>query len=139
MISFRFRSVLFSVMIGLMPAACGWAQTSLVNSALEGSVSDSGGGRIPGVTVMVRAVATHQAREVATTGEGVFRISELPPGNYEVSVSRAGFAPYKHTGVLMPLGSTVYLDIVLQLENVTTQVTVSAQPPAIDPAQTSVS
>jgi hypothetical protein len=139
MIDFRFRSGLFKVMIGLMSAASVWAQTSLVNSALEGSVGDSSGGRIPGVTIMLREAATHQTREAATTGEGMFRISELPPGTYEVSVSQAGFAPYKHTGVLMPLGSTVHLDIILQSENITTQVTVTAQPPAIDPAQTSVS
>jgi hypothetical protein len=54
-------------------------------------------------------------------------------------VAQPGFGPYKHAGVILPLGSTVHLDIVLQSESVTTQVTVTAQPPAIDPAQTSVS
>ena len=137
--NFRFRSGLFKVMIGLMSAASVWAQTSLVNSALEGSVGDSSGGRTPGVTIMLREAATHQTREAATTGERMFRFSELPPGTHEVSVLQAGFTPYKHTGVLMPLGSTVHLDIILQSENVTTQVTVTAQPPKIDPAQTSVS
>ena len=37
------------------------------------------------------------------------------------------------------LGSTAHLEIVLRSEGVTTQVTVTAQPPAIDPAQTAVS
>jgi hypothetical protein len=40
---------------------------------------------------------------------------------------------------LVPLGSTVHLDVVLQSALVSAQVTVTAQPPAIDPAQTSVS
>src|SRR5262249_9858142 len=56
------------------------AQTSLVSSALDGSVSDSSGGRIPGVRVTVRQLATHQRREVSTTADGTFRITELPPG-----------------------------------------------------------
>jgi hypothetical protein len=78
-------------------------------------------------------------REVATTAEGAFHVAELTPGTYEVTASQPGFGPYKHAGVLLPLGSTVHLDIVLQSEGVATQVTVTAQPPAIDPAQTSVS
>src|ERR1700674_1000590 len=104
MVSFRFRSLFFNVMIGLMSAVSVWSQTSLVNSALEGSVSDSSGGRIPGVPIMIRDVATNHTREVLTNSEGVFRISELPPGIYEVSASHPGFAPYKHAGLLMPLG-----------------------------------
>lgn len=115
------------------------AQTSLVSAALDGSVSDSTGGRIPGVRVTVREVETNQAREVSTAADGAFRISELPPGTYEVSASEPGFAPYRHAGVLLSLGATAHLDMVLQSAGITTQVTVTAQPPAIDPAQTSVS
>src|SRR5262249_44402064 len=37
------------------------------------------------------------------------------------------------------LGFTVHLDIVLQAEGVTTQLTVTAQPPSIDATQTSIS
>jgi hypothetical protein len=127
------------IILGLVVSASVWAQTSLVSAALDGSVSDSSGGRVPGAKVMVREVETHQGREASTTVEGTFHISELPPGTYEVSVSQPGFGPYKHAGVVLPLGVTVHLDIVLQSGGVTTQVTVTAQPAAIDPAQTSVS
>jgi hypothetical protein len=41
--------------------------------------------------------------------------------------------------VILLLGSTVHLEITLPSEAVTAQVTVTGQPPAIDPAQTSVS
>lgn len=115
------------------------AQSSLVSGALEGSLSDSSGGRIPGATVTVRDVATHRTRAVAASAEGLFHIPELPVGTYEVSVSQPGFTPYRHAGVTIPLGSTIHLDIVLQSGGVSTQVTVTAQPPALDPEQTSVS
>ncbi len=123
----------------LFLASFALAQTSLVGGALAGTVGDSTGGRIPGVTVVVRETGTHQAREVSTDAEGAFHFSELPVGTYEVLVSLAGFTPYRHAGVTLPLGGTVRLDIVLQSGGVNTQVTVTAQPPAIDPAQTSVS
>jgi hypothetical protein len=120
-------------------ASNAWAQTSLVSGALDGSVSDSSGGRIPGVEVTVRDTATHLTREVSTNAEGTYHITELPVGIYEVSASSPGFAPYRHTGIAIALGSTVHLDVILPSAGVTTQVTVSAQPAAIDPSQTSVS
>ena len=125
--------------LALLLASSALAQTSLVGGALAGSVSDSTGGRIPGVTVTVRETAAHQVREVLTDAEGAFRFSELPVGTYEVLVSLPGFTPYRHAGVTLPLGGTVNLDIVLPSGGVNTQVTVTAQPPAIDPAQISVS
>jgi hypothetical protein len=110
-----------------------------VGAGLDGAVSDSSGGRIPGARVTVRELTTHQTREVSTTSDGTFLVSQLPPGTYEVFASQSGFGPYRHAGVILPLGSTVHLDVTLQSESVTTQVTVTAQPPAIDPAQTAVS
>jgi hypothetical protein len=123
----------------LLLAGSACAQTSRVGGALNGSVSDSLGGRIPGATVAVREISTHQAREISANAEGAFRFSELPVGTYEVLVSQPGFTTYRHAGVTLQLGGTAHLDIVLQSGGVNTQVTVTAQPPAIDPAQTSVS
>jgi len=88
--------------------------------------------------VTAREVSTHQAREVSTNVEGVFRIQELAPGTYEISVSQTGFAPYRHAGVTIQLGATTHLDVALQSAGVSTQITVTAQPPPIDPTQTSV-
>jgi hypothetical protein len=101
-------------------------------------VTDPTGGRIPGASVTVRDVATHQSRDLSTNAEGLFRFAELPAGTYEVTVTQSGFALYHHAGVMLPLGSTIRLDVALQSASVNTQVTVTAQPPAIDPAQTSV-
>jgi hypothetical protein len=110
-----------------------------VSATLEGSVSDSSGGRIPAAKVTAREVETHLAREVSTSADGSFHFAGLPPGTYEVSATQPGFGRYRHLGVILPLGSSVHLEIVLASESVTTQVTVTAQPPAIDPAETSVS
>jgi hypothetical protein len=122
----------------LLIACVGRAQTSLTGGALTGVVGDSSGAVIPAARVRLRDVATHQAREAAAGPDGAYRFAELPAGTYEVAVDQPGFAPYRHAGVTVTLGATARLAIVLQSAGVTTQVTVSAQPPAIDPAQTSV-
>lgn len=123
----------------LLASSTSYAQTSLVGGTLQGVVSDSAGGRIPGATVTAHEVATGLVRETSTNPEGAFRISEAPAGTYEISVSKSGFAPYRHAGVTLALGSTVRLEIVLELGTVSSEVTVTAQPPAIDPAQTTLS
>jgi outer membrane receptor protein involved in Fe transport len=123
----------------LLLAAAARAQSSLVGGSLTGVVIDSASGRIPGAKVVAREIDTHRERTISTDAEGLFRISELPAGTYQVSVQQSGFAPYQHAGVTLPLGSTVHLDIVLQPATASTQVTVTAQPSPIDPTQTSVS
>jgi carboxypeptidase family protein len=88
-----------------LTSAC-WAQSSLVSGALDGSVGDSSGARIPSATVTVRDTATNRMREAPTNAEGAYHIAELPVGTYEVLVAQPGFAPYRHTGVTIQLGST---------------------------------
>src|SRR5438132_791398 len=95
------RTILLCAWLG--SSAC--AQTSLVSGALDGSVSDSSGGRITGVAVTVRDNATHLTREVSTNAEGSYHFTELPVGIYEVSASQPGFAPYRHIGITIALGS----------------------------------
>jgi Carboxypeptidase regulatory-like domain/TonB dependent receptor-like, beta-barrel/TonB-dependent Receptor Plug Domain len=126
-----------AVLLALL-SSVGFAQTSLVSAALEGAVSDSSGGRVPEASIRIRETGTHQVRIATASREGIYRFSELPVGTWEIEVNQPGFARYKHAGVTLQLGATAHLDIVLQPPGVTTQVTVTAQPPAIDPAQTSV-
>ena len=114
------------------------AQSSKTSGTLEGTLSDTSGGRIPGAKINLRQNETNQTRTVSTDDQGFFRATDLLVGAYEVRVELPGFAPYTHTGVALDVGTTVHLEIVLPAAGVTTQVTVSAQPPAMDPTQTSV-
>jgi hypothetical protein len=121
----------------LVSAATALAQSSGVTGTLEGIVADASGGRIPGVTVKIRAVETNHAYQTTTNDEGIFRFTQLQPGSYATDMQYAGFASYSHAGIRVTLGSTTHLDVVLQLVAGDT-ITVTAQPPAIDATQTSV-
>src|SRR5712691_2953507 len=126
------------LLLALVGVAMSAAQTSKTSGTLEGTLSDATGGRIPGVKVSLRQTETNQTRTVYTDDEGFFRATDLPVSTYEVRIEAEKFAPYLHTGVAIGVGNTAHLDVVLQAAGVTTQVTVSAQPPPIDPSQTSV-
>src|SRR3989449_8722632 len=127
--------VLLLALVGVTMSA---AQTSKTSGTLEGTLSDATGGRIPGVKVSLRQIETNQTRTVYTDDEGFFRATDLLVSTYEVRIEDSRFAPYLHTGVVIGVGTAVHLDVVLQAAGVTTQVTVSAQPPPIDSSQTSV-
>ncbi|HXE34271.1 MAG TPA: carboxypeptidase-like regulatory domain-containing protein, partial [Verrucomicrobiae bacterium] len=60
--------------------------------ALRGTVQDLTGGRIASAKIVVLAGESTFRREAASNDRGEFRIDDLVPGNYRVSVNAAGFA-----------------------------------------------
>jgi hypothetical protein len=60
--------------------------------ALRGVVQDSSGGRIPSAKIVIQAAEFSLVREVKTNERGEFRIDDLLPGTYSVSISASGFA-----------------------------------------------
>src|SRR5882724_3596704 len=122
----------------LLCAANAAAQTSQVGASLGGTVSDGSRAVIPQATITLRNILTSRSRTVTTDDQGLFRADQIAVGTYEVRLEHPGFAPYRHTGVVLSLGQTVHLDIVLSLVSVSEEVTVRAQPSAIDTSQTSV-
>jgi hypothetical protein len=57
---------------------------------------------------------------------------------YEIRLEHTYFAPYRQAAVVLSLGQNLHLDIILYPVSTSEQVTVSAQPLAIDKSQTSL-
>ena len=60
-------------------------------SSISGVVKDSGGGVIPGATVVVTSNATTTKFETVTNSTGSYSVPPLPAGTYTVSASLEGF------------------------------------------------
>ncbi len=86
----------------------------------------------------LRNLATNQTRAVTTDEQGFLRANELPVGTYELQVEHPGFASYLHTGITVTVGRTVHLDIQLVPAALQQQVTVTAQPSALQPSETTL-
>src|SRR5712671_3259888 len=135
------RSVAIDVALSFLFLLCvvsAGAQTSRTGASLHGTVTDGSGGVIPNTRITLRNTLTNLFRTVATDERGSFRAEQLPVGTYEVTAEQNGFAVYRHAGIQVSLGQTVYLDIVLSPASESASVTVSAQPSVMDPSQTSV-
>jgi len=138
---FLTRYIAVAAVVSLLILVCAsgaGAQASKVGATLDGTVSDSSGAVVPQTRITLRNTLTNQSRIVTTDDQGFFRADQLAVGTYEVRLEHPGFAPYRHTGVVLNLGQTSHLDIVLALASASAEVTVSAQPSAIDTSQTSV-
>ena len=85
------------------------------DAAISGTVTDTTGLVLPGVTVDVRDAAGDSAASVVTDGAGLFTIT-LPPGTYEVTFALPGFQEAVRGSVEAGAGATVILDVELAVE-----------------------
>ncbi len=100
--------------------------------AIQGVVSDSSGGVIPGATVAATNIATNNKTTRETSAAGLYVLSALPPGRYIVEVSGNGFQPLRQEKINVDALTTIGLNFTLKVGNITDAVTVSYAPPQIN-------
>ena len=83
--------------------------------AIEGTVTDPQGAIVQGAALTVRNAATNFARSATADDNGHYRISQLPPGTYEVKVSGTNFKTSVVSDVVVAVGQTLPLDIHLEI------------------------
>src|SRR3981081_4762812 len=111
------------------------AQTSRVAGAIEGSVEDPTGSTVSGATVTLRNQGTNQMRTTPTNSQGSFHAGELSVGRYELRVESRGFSPYVNNAIVVSIGRVVRMTVRLSPATGPQTVTVSEQPPSIDPTE----
>ena len=84
----------------------GYAQ----EAAITGSVTDSTGGVLPGVTVTAVHEATGNTFVAVTDDRGIFRIAARV-GGYHLTAELAGFSTVTRTGVTLLVGQTVAVSL----------------------------
>jgi hypothetical protein len=108
------------------------AQTTGV---VVGTVTDTNGSPLPGVTVEARSAALQGSRVDTTDPYGVYRLPLLPPGQYTVSFTIDGFAPVTRRDVSVALGRDMRVDTTMRPAQ-SAEITVSAQAPVLDVSST---
>ncbi len=92
--------------------------------AIEGTVTDPQGAIVQGAALTVRNAATNFARSTTSDDSGHYRISQLPPGTYEVKVSGTNFKTSVVSDVVVAVGQTLPLDVHLEIGGASEIVTV---------------
>jgi hypothetical protein len=97
---------------------------------MQGRVTDESGGALPGVQVTVRGPGA--PRTVYTDARGEFRITNLDPGTYSLTLTLAGFQTVNRENVAVNLGRNTELTVPMGLTRVEAAVTVTSEAPLLE-------
>ena len=95
---------------------------------VSGTVTDAGGGVMPGATVSIKNAGTNQVRETTTGTDGTFQFPDLLAGTYDITVSVQGFKTYEQKGIVLGATERVALrQIALEVGQLQETVTVTSE------------
>ncbi len=112
------------VIAAALAFCCAGARAQTTGS-ISGTVRDATGSVIPDLAIIARNVDTGVQQNATSNGDGFYAFTTLPVGRYELETFRAGFKPYKRSGLTIDVGTKLQIDITLELGEQSEQITVS--------------
>ena len=109
----------------LLAFAAASASGQTIFGRISGTVTDSSGAVIPNASVTVRNNATNLERTAVTDDEGFYTVTNLPVGNYTVSVEQTGFKKSVQTGNVLAADTRLTVNLTLEPGSVSETVEVS--------------
>jgi hypothetical protein len=125
--------ILQAVLCLIFLAGAVFAQTTTTTGEINGTVSDTSGAVLPGVTVTATNLNTGLTRTVYTDANGSYTIPLLPPGSYRVVAELAGLGEARRE-VRVFLGQAANTRFSLNPQ-IAEEITVTAEAPLIDTTQ----
>ena len=109
------------------------APLSAFAQGIAGTVRDTSGAVLPGVTVEASSPALiEKTRSVVTDGGGQYNIVDLKPGTYTVVFSLPGFSTIQRAGIELTTGFTASINADLKVGSVEETITVTGASPVVD-------
>ena len=129
----------FILLFGFIAFALPTQAQDLDDVTITGRVLDTNNAAIPGAKVTATLEATGATRTVTADAEGRYRLIELKPGTYTLTVIAGGFAENKFANIVTVAGQNVQLDVPLSPQGATVEVEISDDTaPAVDTTRTVV-
>lgn len=121
------RGVCLIAFLLLLPVL---AAAQVTTGDIVGRVTDTTGAVLPGATVTVEHVGTHDTRVAPTSATGDYVVNLLPIGAYTVKIELQGFGGY-NARVTLAAGDRARVDARLQVGTVAESVTVTGESPLL--------
>jgi hypothetical protein len=123
----KFVTALVTLPLLLLSFPVGRLAAQVVGGTISGTVSDKSGAVVGNATVSVKNLATGVATTVRTNVQGLYSIPNLLPGNYQQTVSAAGFETAIRNGIVLTVGSQMASNIEMKVGAANETVEVSEQ------------
>ena len=128
---------LFVVVLLSAHAAFGQAQSNAAD--IQGTIKDANNAVVANATVTARNPSTNVTRNATSNDNGLYRIINIPPGDYEITVEAPNFKKAVLPKVTVTVGQAAEVDVTLELGELREVVTVSnATTEIIETSKTSV-
>ena len=98
---------------------------------ITGTISDPAGAVVASATVEARNDATGAVFQVASTNTGNYTLSQLPAGDYAMTVTVPGFKKFVRQNITVSVAGTLRIDVVLEVGSATESVTITEAPPLL--------
>jgi hypothetical protein len=93
---------------------------------------------VPGSLIALTHTGTGIRRTTITNDQGLFSVTFLDPGTYDIVVQKEGFRAINRSGVKLDVAQVARLDFILEVGAVSDQVTVNASAPLLDTGSASL-
>ena len=99
---------------------------------ISGRITDDQGAAVPGVTVTARNPETGFVRTSVSDGEGIYRLTALPVGTYDINAELQGFSKVDSKGIVLNVGQTLDIPVTLKVAALAEAVEVRGETPMIE-------
>ncbi len=93
---------------------------------VSGTVTDASGSAIPNAQVRMTETDKQTVHSTTTDATGTYVLPNLPVGPYKLEAQASGFKNYVQTGIVLQVGSSISVNIAMQVGGVSESVEVTA-------------
>jgi len=129
-----FIKISFAFLLALLLSAITMGQ-STTTGAIGGVVSNPNKEVVPGAAVTVRNMETNKEDSATSDSQGRFKVINLQPGNYAITINGAGFTAFTQDNIVVEIGRETSIEVPLSIGAVTGTVEVTADAPVINTTQ----
>ncbi len=129
-----FLSAILAMVLCILPSQQAVAQ-STTQGAIGGTITDQTGAVVPNAKVTARNPDTNTTVIAVSDSGGGFRVTNLAPGKYDVTVSSGSFADYVQSGIIVEVGRTTSFDVQLGVAARGETVQVTDEAPVVNTEQ----
>jgi hypothetical protein len=126
----RFKIAIASLTIVVSASFAAFAQSD--RGTITGTISDPAGAVVANAPVQAKNTDTGETYQGASSNTGNYTLSQLPAGNYEVSVTVPGFKRYTRQNLAIQVVQIARIDVTLEVGAATESVTVSEAAPLLN-------
>jgi len=101
-------------------------------ASITGTVTDSSGATIPAARLVATNIATNIEREIESSDSGDYTITNLAPGEYNLTAQKPGFRRLQQTGIILQVEQTARIDLALEIGSVAEAIEVHASAPLLN-------